>query len=60
MRRDYEVVLLHRPQNPLLVDGQLLYKAQVRPNSTGAPERVFGLELVDPWEQGRIALGDLE
>ena len=57
MRRDHEVVLLHQPQNSLLVDGQLLYKAQVRPLSTVAPERVFGLELLDSWEQGRIALG---
>lgn len=60
MRRDHEVVLLHQPQNPLLVDGQLLDKAQVRPNSTVAPERVLGLEPLDSWEQGRIALGDLE
>ena len=49
----------HTPDTRLR-DPVRLHEGQVRPDATGAPAWGLGLELVEPWEQGRIALGDLE
>jgi hypothetical protein len=57
---DQKVRLSHQTQDTLLIDQLLLPEAPVRPNSTVAPERVLGLTLLDPWEQGSIGVGNLE
>ena len=60
VRRDQQRVLSQQAQHALLVDGQLIDIAQMRPTAAVAPEGVFGFPGPDASEDVRIPRGDSE
>jgi hypothetical protein len=60
MQRDYQRVLLHQEENPLLVDRLPLNEAQVSPDFPIAPRGMISLEFSDTLEDPGVAFGDPE
>jgi hypothetical protein len=50
-------MLPHQPQNPFLMNRQLLHKPQMRPDAAVTPEWMLGLERLNARDEFCITLG---